>query len=88
MFGITSITRNNSKINVISKDNLTDADCSSPGESDEDMKITKFGAVSDTIWKIGCYKINPSTPNGNLFTFDILLLLSSILIILEIIICF
>ena len=66
MFGITSITRNNSKINVISKDNLTDADCSSPGESDEDMKITKFGAVSDTIWKIGCYKINPSTPNGNL----------------------
>ena len=67
MFGITNIRHNNTKVHVISKDNLIEHECTSPCECDDQgYEMTKVGAVSDTIWKIGCYKINPSTPSGNL----------------------
>ena len=75
MFGIHNIRdsiHRGTKVHVISKENLLEHDCSSPCECDEDMKMTKVGAVSDTIWKIGCYKINPSTPSGtkHIFIYD------------------
>ena len=66
MFGITNIRHSNTKVHVISKDNLIEHECTSPCECDDQgYEMTKVGAVSDTIWKIGCYKINPSTPSGN-----------------------
>ena len=38
--------------------------CSSQCDGDENMKMNTISPVSDTVWKIGCYKINPSTPSG------------------------
>ena len=68
MFGIHNIResiKRGTKVHVISKGNFVEHDCTPPCECSDELKMTKVGAVSDTIWKIGCYKINPSTPSGN-----------------------
>ena len=31
------------------------------------MMMMLLQGVSDTVWKVGCYKINPSTPSGQKF---------------------
>ena len=57
------------KINIISnisKDGLVEHDCPSPCSCDEEVKMNTVTPVPDTVWKIGCYKINPSTPSGNI----------------------
>ena len=55
------------KIHVISTEDLVEQECSSPCDCDDDVKMTTISPVSDTVWKIGCYKINPSTPSGNIY---------------------
>ena len=54
------------KINIISDNGLVDPDCDHEEcECEDDMKMRTV--VSDTVWKIGCYKINPSTPSGKIW---------------------
>ena len=31
------------------------------------MIIILMQGMSDTVWKVGCYRINPSTPSGQKF---------------------
>ena len=54
------------KINIISDNGLGEPECDHEEcECEDDMKMRTV--VSDTVWKIGCYKINPSTPSGKIW---------------------
>ena len=57
------------KINIINKEGMVEHhnDCSSPCDCDEHVNMNTVTPVPDTVWKIGCYKINPSTPSGNVY---------------------
>ncbi|XP_071748838.1 uncharacterized protein [Lepeophtheirus salmonis] len=39
----------------------------SAGVDHEEKIQTHMQGVTDTVWKVGCYKINPSTPSGQKF---------------------
>jgi hypothetical protein len=54
------------KINIINKEGMVEPDCPSPIDCDE-VGTNTVTPVPDTVWKIGCYKINPSTPSGNIY---------------------
>ena len=59
---------NSKQVSPIDQDNYkSEDDCFSPGPCDEglanNLSVTS-NQGTETVWKIGCYKINPSTTAG------------------------
>ena len=49
---------------AISKDIGDEAECGSECSCDERSIISTQKGLTDTVWKAGCYKINPTTKSG------------------------
>ena len=63
------IPNSRKKVAILSRANTAENHLHQSGTCDcdeelEDALAVDTAAVSDTVWKIGCYKINPSTPSG------------------------
>ena len=50
---------------AISKDIGDEAECGSECSCDERSIISTQKGLTDTVWKAGCYKINPTTKSGS-----------------------
>ena len=44
----------------------TDSEIAADNERRNDS-LSMMQGMSDTVWKVGCYRINPSTPSGQKF---------------------
>ena len=50
---------------VKEKNKEQDGQCASTCSCEEESSIGMEQGVTDTVWKAGCYKINPTTQSGN-----------------------
>ena len=67
---------------AISKDIGDEAECGSECSCDERSIISTQKGLTDTVWKAGCYKINPTTKSGSYF-YVLCINIKNIYVILE-----
>ena len=62
-------SENNTKVALVrkkSKEHKEDDQCASTCSCEEESITGMEQGVTDTVWKAGCYKINPTTQSGKL----------------------
>ena len=65
------VPSNRKRIAIVSTNNMSTGDHHSTtreGDNEEINHNPTLPPVSDTVWRIGCYQINPSTPSGNILS--------------------